>query len=359
MATPALAKGVAAATEPEASTRDVLVFKDGDRVQGKLVAKEGETLVFQSDRFGELRVSATGAVVIKAEKPAETAVAGAKLAPAKKPAPAAKEPPPVVPVSAAEQVATAEKKAADHADAEKISMWERFSPAVLTAKMREFFGPWRGKFAVSTEVVADTTERAAASAELQLKRKWKNDEVALTMRYDYSQTEDVATTDTFKANGLWRHEYKERAFALYRPTVEWNRASFKSGVPADYLLLQQEIGIGLRLVVKPSRTVRVGVSENLFDTWGMTAIRSHTSRTIESAFVEAELKLPWRITLTDRSVYYYAVSSGDSGWENNFELSKRFTETLSTAIRHEIRSGTPDSRVQDYTRLKLMIGLDF
>lgn len=356
--------------EPEATTRDVIVFKDGDRVQGKLLRREGDTLVFHSDRFGELRVSTGSAVVIRAEAPIEAVAAkaaattpAAKLAagpaPAAKAAPTAKPEKPAEPLSAKEQVAQAEEKAANQADAEKVSVWDRFSPAVLTAKMREFFGPWRGKVSFSTEVVTDTTERANVSTEIQLRRKWKHDEVELRARYDFSQTSEVTTTDMVKANGLWRHEFKQKAFALYRPTLEWNRATFKSGVPADYLLLQQEIGFGYRLIVKPSRTLRLGISENLFDTWSMTSSRAHASRTIESAFVEAELKLPWRMTFTDRSVYYYSVSSQTDGWENTLDLSKRFTETLSTAIRHEIRRGSPDNRVQDYTRLKLLIGLDF
>lgn len=353
----------AASNEPEATTRDMIVFKDGDRVQGKLIGREGDILVFQSDRFGELRVPSSGAVVIKAESPAESALATTTPPPkpqaSPEPAKLEKAGKPAEPLTAKQQVAQAEEKAANHADAEKVSMWERFSPAQLTAKMREFFGPWRGKISVSTEIVTDTTERANASGEIQLRRKWKYDEVELRARYDFSQTNELTTTDVLKANGLWRHEFKQKAFALYRPTIEWNRAVFKSGLPADYLSLQQEVGFGYRLVVKPSRTVRVGLSENLFDTWSLTDVESHTSRTVESAFVEAELKLPWRMTFTDRSVYYYSLASATDGWENNAELSKRFTETLSTSIRHEIRRGSPDNRVQDYTRLKLMIGLDF
>jgi hypothetical protein len=52
-----------------APARDVLVYPDGDRVQGRLVEQTEGILVFQSDRFGLLRVPATGAVVIPAVKP--------------------------------------------------------------------------------------------------------------------------------------------------------------------------------------------------------------------------------------------------------------------------------------------------
>src|SRR4051812_11072467 len=65
----ALLVSARAATEVEVPARDVLVFKDGDRLQGQLLREEGGMIVFKSDRFGEQRVSSTLAVVIKAEKP--------------------------------------------------------------------------------------------------------------------------------------------------------------------------------------------------------------------------------------------------------------------------------------------------
>jgi hypothetical protein len=110
----------------------------------------------------------------------------------------------------------------------------------------------------------------------------------------------------------------------------------------------------------PLRKVRVGLSENLFDIWNTTTPGSaHTSRTVESAFLETELKLPWRMSLMQRGVYYYAFGSGQNGWENRIELSKKFTETFSTSIRQEMRRYNPDGKTQDYTRLKLLFGVDF
>lgn len=329
------------------SAHDVLVYKDGDRVQGHLVEQTAETIVFQSERFGILRVPVGSAVVIKSAKPAETATTAS-----------VHSAPPATP-------AGHQQAAADRKEAEKVSVWDWFSPAVLTAKVANYFGPWHGKVAFSTEVVSDTSDRNNLALDTQLQRKWKSDEVQLKARYDYSKTNELTTTDLIKADGLWRHDFPQGRFALYRPTLEWNRASFDKVtlLPNDYVLLQQEIGVGLSLVSKPSRKVRVGVSENLFDLWNTVPTgnpdAAHNSRTVESAFVETELKLPWRMSLTQRTVYYYSVASGTDGWENSIELSKKFTETLSTSIRHEIRRDNPDGRAPDYTRLKLLFGLDF
>ncbi len=320
------------AAEPEGATRDVLVYQDGDRVSGRLVGQEGNVLVFRSDRFGELRVPADSAVVIKAEKAPATAGAGA-----------------VTPVH----------KAAEQAEAERASRGELFSPAVLKARLREFFGPWKGRLAFSAEVVSDTADRSTLSVEMRLGRKWQADEVQLNGRYDYSETNALTTTDMVKADGLWRHDFSKNSFAQYRPTLEWNRANFKAGLPADYVVLQQEIGYGLTLITQPGRKLRVGVSENVFNVWTTSPPASQNSRTAESAFVETELRLPWGMLLTERGVYYYSFAGQNEGWENRAELTKKFTETLSTAIRHETRQGSPDGTAQDYTRLKLLLGLDF
>jgi hypothetical protein len=322
---------------------DVLVYKDGDRVQGKLLRQQDNILVFQSDRFGLLQVPVDRAVVIKADKPVAPVAAT----------------PPVAPVPPAVREEQGEARAEERAEAEKISRWEMFSPAILAAKLRDYFGPWHGRLAFSTEVVSDTADRSNLSLEGRLGRKWRTDEVQLNGRYDFNQTNDLTTTDTVKGDALWRHEFSKNSFIQYRPTLEWNRASFKAGVPADYVLLQQEIGTGLTLLAKPARKLRLGVSENLFDVWNTSPPESHGSRTSQSAFVEAESRLPWGTLLTDRTVYYYSFSSQNEGWENRIELTKKFTETFSTAIRHELRRGSPDGTAQDYTRLKLLLGLDF
>ena len=326
---------VGRAVEPAAPARDVLVYKDGDRVQGRLVGRKDGLIVFQSERFGELRVPVDRADVVPAKAPAAAPLAGA---PAAEPVPA---------VSNGES-------AAEEARA-------KAGLARLAAKLRESLKPWSGRVAFSTEIVSDTAERSTLSLEGRLSRKWAADEVQLNGRYDFSQTSDLTTTDMLKADALWRHSFskKKNSFVQYRPTLEWNRASRKAGVPADYVLLQQEIGYGISLLATPERKLRVGVSENLFDVWTTSPPTSHNSRTVESAFVETELRLPWGLLLTDRGVYYYSFSSQDDGWENRIDLTKKFSATLSTAIRHETRQGSPDGTAQDYTRLRLLLGLDF
>jgi hypothetical protein len=342
--------GLTAVRGSEAGTtkRDTLAYKDGDRVQGTLVTRDNNTIVFKADRFGELRVPATDAVVILAEK--LTPPKPATAAPATAPTPTV--------VAAGIKPVKKDKATTDKEEEEKASVWDLFSPSVLTARVRNYFGPWHGRLALSTEVVEDTTDRNSVALESSLKRKWEKNEVQITARYDHAETNDVPTTDLLKGTGLWRHDFNKRRFAQYRPTAEWNRASKLKGVPNDYILLQQEIGVGFALLTTPTRKVRAGVSENLFDIWNSAPGVGHTSRAVESTFEEVELTLPWRMGLSQRGVWYPVRARAD-GWEHRVELNKKLTETLSTSLRHEVRRNNPDGSSQDYTRMKLLFGLDF
>lgn len=337
-----VAIGIAApgAWAADAAARDVLVYKDGDRVHGRLLKRDGEWLVFQADRFGEVRVKSADAVVIKGEAP----VAAAAPRPGAPPAASPAKPPTKVP--------------AMHPDEEKLQGWEWFSPSVLTAKVREFFGPWHGRLALSSEIVSDTADRNSSAVDATLRRKWERDEVQINGRLDYAQANDTTTTDTIKGTGVWRHDFNQRQFGQYRPTIEWNRASRRAGVPNDYVLLQQEIGSGISLVSTPTRKIRAGVSQNLFDLWNSAPTSDHTSRGVQSTFEELEFTLPWRMGLAQRGVWYPVRDQVD-GWENRLELNKKLTETLSASLRHEIRRNNPDGTAQDYTRLKLLVGFDF
>ncbi len=324
------------ATPMEALTEDELVYRDGDRLRGHLLSDEGAEWVFHSKRFGELRVSKQDASVIRSSIPEDLG-------------------PPIEldPETDANLVK-------DEEEEKKILLpWDYLNPTFLTNYLRHVFGPWKGRFSFSTELVSDTADRSAVTLDARLRRKWENDNVEMKLRYDYRETEGLTTRDLAKMSASWRHDFGVRLFALYIPALEWNRNYKSAGVSADYLLLQQEIGAGVSLLDRDDRQLRLGISENRFDVWITEPARSHEGTNVESLFVEAEWSLPWRITLTERGVYYYDLDARNEGWENKFQIDKMLTETLSIGVLHELRENSPDSRVADYTLLKLLIGLDF
>ncbi|QYM78269.1 DUF481 domain-containing protein [Horticoccus luteus] len=318
---------------PAKPALDELVYNDGDRVGGHLVEKAGDVIVFRSERFGLLRVPVKDAEVILAEKPKEVV--------------AAKTPP-------------APGVTAEEAEEESTFWLARapFSPRAMALALRKYFGAWHGRFSFSADMASDTATRNSAMVEAKVQRKWTSDEVQINGRYDFSSVDNSRSTDIVRANASYRHDLPHKLFFTYRPTIEWNRAYFINNVPADYVLLQEELGVGVNLVNTTAHKVRVGVSENVFDSWQLTQ-GGHNERNIESLFGEWEAKLPWRITLNDRAVYYYALANQDAGWENRFEINKKLTETLTVGVRHEVRYNNPDVRASDYRLLRLMIGFDF
>ncbi len=333
------------AAEPT-GRQEILIYADGDRVRGKLVERSGDVLVFQSEKFGLLRVPVTEAKVESGDGSAMAKAAGSPAV-AKTPV-------------AAEEKAEAGQAKPENGEKEQTGGWAQFSPYALTQAVRELFGPWHGRIAFSTEIANDVTDRNTTTAEVRLKRKWSNDEVEGIARYDFAQSANVTTKDAARLSGSWRRDFPRKFFGVYRPTLEWNRASKRpNGVFADYLLVQQEIGAGLNVLAARDRKVRVGASENFFDVWVTAPESDRTSETSASTFAEVEWSLPWRIQLIERGVWYPAIKNGINGWENRIELQKKLTETLSVAVRHETRQNNPDERVRDYTLLRMLVGLDF
>jgi hypothetical protein len=336
--TPPPAPGAAApaAAKPDL---DELVYNDGDRIRGHFVEQKDTTIVFKSERFGELRVAEADAKVV-------LAVPAAPGLPSNAPA---------VSSGAMEGAAMAA------ADADRLWVLSYLSPVELKRRLQQLFGSWHGKFQFSTELVSDTTSRNTITTEAHLQRKWTSDEVQINARYDFSETDDVTTTDIIKSDASWRHDFPDKLFSIYRPSIEWNRAyETDAGIPSDYVLLQQEIGAGVNVFALPARQLRTGVSENIFDVWASQDPSARSFRAVESVFLETEWGLPWRISVKDRGVIYYSVSVGAmQGWENRFEVDKKLTETLSIGVRHELRHSEEDLSVQDYKLLKLLVGLDF
>ena len=312
--------------DPVAADYDVLVYKDGDRLKGHLKERSSTELVFISDRFGRLVVPVANAKVILAN---------------------------------GEDDAMAEERAHTEEAMGPFSMRTFLSLKALRAELQDYVGPWHGRFAVSTHTQTGATELNSDTVEAHLHRKLPDDNVQLNARYDFSESNNVTTTDVMKADAAWRHDFKDRLFSLYGPSLEWNRAYANAGRPADYFLLQQEIGGGVNVFKSIRRNLRVGVSENLFDQWQLVAPESHNSKTSESAFLESDMKLPWQMTLTERGVWYYSFNTGRDGWENKIELDKKLTETFVVGVRHEVRYNNPGLTVQDYSLLKLLMGVDF
>lgn len=314
-----------------AHAADVLIYHDGDRVQGRLVRREGDVIVFQSPKFGELRVSAADAEVQR------EAVA------ATPPPPAAANPPPAsVPVTPAPM----------ETDPVRAPRW---------------WHPWTGRLGVALQWLEDTASNDDLGADFRLERKWPHDELRFELHYTRKVSSDVLTEDITRGTAYWRHDLPRRFFSLYNPVVEWDKA-FKGFAPTipvvEYGLTQQQVGVGYELWDTEQAALRVGVAENWLGLRLLHPVQGNFSMWFESVFAEAELELPRGWKLRERGqIYFYRQEpdsrSSDRGWDNSIELTKQLTELFSLTLRHEYRANRPSLQGADYNKLRLLLGLDF
>lgn len=292
---------------------DVLVFRDGDRVQGRLVRQEAGMIVFQSHRFGEIHVAFAEATV-EADAPPLAAEASPK------PDTAA-----AIPVAAPERT-------------------------------------WHGRLAVDLQWVSDDKDKRDTSLLARTERKWTDDEVRLEVHYDVKRADGKSTEDFIRATAYWRHDLPHRYFVLYTPVVEWDRA-FTGLAPfapvAKYLLTQQQAGFGYSLLDDDPFILRVGVAENWLGLWLYEPADVDVHAWFESAFVEAEFQLPWSVQLREFGQLYAYRGDAGLGWDNTIEFSKKLTDALSLSLRHEYRSNRPSLKGSDYSKLKLLLGFDY
>jgi hypothetical protein len=310
-----------------AARADVLIFSDGDRVQGTFVRRENGKIIFQSLRFGNLSVPETDATVEVTSQP----------------------PPPIIAPMPSDPDAAP-------------TLYDQILLTRFRRKVEEgivrWWEPWTGRLAASTDVVQDAADRRVFLAEGRVRRNWAKDEVRLETRYEYREENAVKTVDLIKGSGLWRHDLSTRIFGSYRPLLERDKVNSNGFQPFPYVLLQQQVGLGVHLLRRERIKLRAGVAENFFNVWSLDDDEKSYEH-VESLFFEAEATLPWRITVTERGVWYYSIKDNTEGWENEFEFAKKLTDSLSVGIRHEFRQNNPDSRVQDYERLRFLIGYDF
>lgn len=314
--------GSLAAATPGAPSPDVLVYRDGNRATGRLVERTGGTIVFASDRFGVLTVAASEAEVVAADAGTAKALGAS--------APAPTSPPPA-------------ETGPDN--------W-----------LHRHLRPWRGQLSLALEGKREDNRRNNLLLEARARRHWTHDELRLNSRYEYTEEDSRTTTDVLKADAYWRHDLpwlKRRLFALYSPEVEYNRGYKHEGLPIDYVLFKQEVGLGVAVVDHAQRKIRVGLAENRFDLWVVSPLSAHAASYAESAFLELELQLPYGIRITDRGTWYFSGNKDEFGRENQLKITKKLSDGFILGVRHEVRRDVPASQASNYSLWRLLLGLEF
>ncbi|HVU31960.1 MAG TPA: hypothetical protein VHE61_00900 [Opitutaceae bacterium] len=316
----------------------ILVYQNGDRAQGKVLRMDATSIVFFADHFGKIEIPRADATVTPVP-----AVASGNTSTGAAPPPA-----PASPVAAS----PSPPKSTPPAEAEAHSI------ANVTAAVRQFFGNWHGRISASSEVLSDTAAHDIYALDGHFTRKWTQDSIDLSGHYDYVRTDGIVAIDLARVAADTQHDFNRHYYARYRPSVEWSHVGAPDNINNHYVLSQQDAGIGYRVLTRPGRTFSFGVAGDLFDVWNTAPSPNHNSKVAESIFDESSLALPWRMTISQQSVWYPIANKRD-GWEYHLDLSKKLTETFTVSARQEARRRNPDGSAPDYSRLKFLLGIDF
>jgi RNase P/RNase MRP subunit p29 len=315
---------------PGASRADSLTFKsNGDRLKGTVVAEEGNVVVFESERFGVLRVPRGEVTFEKDDMAAAQEVASVN--------------PPTPDGSAV--------MADGSADAAQLAMVSAEAPASRGT-------PWHMHLAFSTELIRDTADKSEWIFELRAERKWERDELRFEPRYEYKSENGRSTSDLLKLKTYYRHDIGRWWFVQYLPYYELNRQFTFQGVPLDYQYLRNELGGGIRVIDRPGSILRVGVSESFYNI-DFLDYSAHLSLRGESVFVEADLELPWRVSIRDRGQVLWYSNGAGRGIGNELEITKHLSDVWWIGIRHEYRVNAPELQGGDLSKLKVFLGVDF
>lgn len=301
------------------SHADTLVLDNGDEITGTLIGTEGDTLIFESPRFGILKI------------PSETA--------------------------RVERSIQAEGLPDEEATPKPTDTPQQ-KPAVVPDKLHRGI-PWEGRFSTSTEILHNTQSEQRIKVDFRLEKRWRDDEFRFKPRYEFKQSDGVTETDVFNADIYYRHDLPHRLFVLYAPQIEEDRDYRVSGLPLDYRLVRQELGGGVRVVEHDKSVLRLGLARNHY---GLRLLNYSLDATLwsTSLFAEAELDLPFEIDIRNRGEYHrYEETDAVDGWENEFEISKRLIGAVVLSLKHEYRRNAPEIKGEDYSKFVFLVGVDF
>jgi len=313
----------------EGSADTVYVFRNGDRIHGQVIGREEGVLLVRTAHFGVQRIS-----IADLESPNLIPVTDTGSNPMDKSSSARVAP---------GLSASAAPASGWHAALERLRRPLRF---------------WHVGLNIALEAKQEDIQRSSILVELKATHEFAADEVHGTASYERVHEDEKLTTDLAKAEFYWRHNLNPKWFTVYLSNMEWNRHYLFRDIPVKYLLAQQETGFGRTFLRNDRMKLRAGVAENFLNLWVLTP-RGQASTTIESAFVESDLQLPFRMQLTERISYYYAIRNGEQGEKSEFELTKELSAHFKVRLRHEFRRNLPLSNVNNINLWRLVFGLEY
>lgn len=336
------------ATDTVRGQPGTLVYADGDRVTGRLVA-EG---VFQSKRFGEIRFVRTEARFEAIDRTLADDTPGGLRA------------------RVEEDLSGRPRDASPLAQAVPPPVSEP-TPTDDTSRGVKSTRPWWHPWKITISGYLDRTREDGVPRHefftgLRIQHP-RTDGLLLSAdaRYEFVRKNKRIDKRRATFRGDIRKDLGGRWFALYFPFAEYDGRNLAVPVNGrsrvNYLMSQHQAGIGYHLLDKPKLRSQIAA------TWSYFHLKEFHGTTSDAdapaLYIENELYLPFGFEVKQTGHVYYIGDRRDLdlelGWENQVDFTKRLGAHVFVTLRHEYRKDYPVPRTNAIQRARLLLGVNF
>lgn len=321
-----LCVGLAVAAEPGAeptSPPDLLRFKNGDRLTGKLIRQDDDVIVFASDTIGGITVPQHSATVIMGNEPngvpVETLVGIAPIAsdtPSEAPKTAS-------PGSGANPSGSPPAKPRTDPDASKAAA--KLAESLDGGTEEE---EWEGKLEFGLRQQQGRRDVFAVDIRGSADRTIGENDLRAKARLLYGEQDGEVNNNRYDASLQWRRELGERTFAQSLTSY------FQDDLKDINRNWEQNLGAGYRLLDKKEHVVNLGAG--LTGQYREAVLAESGFFTLVEVFQDYTYQFNKRITLRQNAQAQYSPEGGT----RFLSVSNQPSATVGEAENYKIRFNT-------------------
>ena len=301
---------------------DWLEFNNGESVVGHYVKTENNIIIFQSSRFGLLKVSVNDAHVVTGSL---TTTAAPSVTPATVKATtstAAGKPPPTNTTAA--------------------------PPAMAAAQSRK----WKGRIDVLLDYVWDSIDNREARIQGTAERLSGKEHYLFYGNVDYLYNNHLLQQDRREGKFTWEHQLTKTFYSIAEPDY---LHEIRQTAVDQY---QMRVGVGASLFQTDRSQVRVAVL-TYFSRLDIPAV----DRRVENVYPAIRLDSKWQIfhglKFEQEGTAYYIPNGGESGVDNKASLIKDIFGGITLTLQHEYHHEEIPRASATRNELKLLLGYAF
>lgn len=228
-----------------------LQLANGDRLSGELIWRADGQIRFRSPILGDLTLAESDAALLP--EPEELNASPRQNLPAQaaspRPGPATSDPTPANSAPAKEPALAPSGKSASVVPAPPFGLEPAPSPpAAAPAPER-----WKGKVELGSVQQSGRTDTLSYNARAEAEKKARRHTLRANARALYAEQNNRISADRHDASFRWRYDLSKRTFSQAHTTY------YRDEVIQIQVNLEQNLGVGFRVLDQPRQVVNVGV----------------------------------------------------------------------------------------------------